>query len=227
MNLLTIDFNLLVTIVIGLFALSGFLRGWWREGITTVLLLTLVVFLTRPEVFEGVIKFINDLFAIFGVVAETGGDLSVASLQTAVETAESPITLDPTNRNLYLALLLGIILLSYFTSRVALGGTVVSTGGRIAGGALGAFNGFVVVNLVKEYLIGRLLPGTGVAATAAPDTLSVAVADVPPDTVFTGAPLGLIIGLGVVVLILVLSQRLQSTGGLKGRTPLGYKNQGK
>lgn len=230
MTLLTVDFDLLMAIVIGLFALAGFLRGWWREGFTTILLLALVVLLTQPDILTKIVEFINNLLAIIGVITETGGDLSLATLQTAAVTAEPPIVLDPSNRNLYIMLLVGIILVSYFGSRLSLpGGSKLglvydpSTGARIAGGVLGAFNGFVVVNLIKEFVVGRLIPGTGISATAAaPDVLSVAVADVPSENVFSGVPLWLIIGFSVLVLGLILTNRLRP-GGLQRIPPLGYK----
>jgi hypothetical protein len=232
MNLLTVDFDLLLAIVVGLFALTGFLRGWWREGVTTILLLALVVFLTQPELVTTIIEFINKQLTLIGLIVETKGDLDLTALQAAAATAAPPFELDPSNRNLYVALLVGLVLLSYFGSRLTLPSAArpgvsyePSMGARLVGGVLGAFNGFVVVNLIIEYVVGRLIPETGVStATAAPSALSVQVANVPPETVFSGSLLWIIIVGGAFVMLFTLGSRIQDVGlgGIKSRAPLGY-----
>jgi hypothetical protein len=81
-------------------------------------------------------------------------------------------------------------------------------------------NGFIVINLFKEFIVGGLVPGTGVSVqSAAPSTLSVSVADVPPESVFTGIPLLLIIGLGILMVGLVVANRVTRKGR---RVPWGY-----
>jgi hypothetical protein len=190
MNIIDINYDTLMIIVIALFALSGFLRGWWREGITTIFLILLVIFLTQPELADDIISFINNLIkTVFDVIN--------------------------------ILILIAIVLLSYFTSKITLGGRTISFGGRIFGGILGAINGFLAVNLVKEFIIGRFITETGLSAqAAAPDTLSVTLSDVPPDTVFTSTSVLLVIGLGIVVLALLLANRLSRSGA---RVPWGYK----
>jgi hypothetical protein len=222
MDIISIDFELLMIIVIALFALSGFLRGWWREGITTIFLVLLVIFLTQPELAGSIIEFINGLI-------ETVSDLMGRILEpfrsetavAAAAEAEPPIVLDPNDRTMFIIILVIMVLLSYFTSKITLGGRTVSFGGRIFGGILGAINGFLAVNLVKEFIVGRFFPETGVSAqAAAPDTLSISVSNVPPESVFTNTPLLLVVGLGVVVLALLLANRLSTKGR---RVPWGYK----
>jgi hypothetical protein len=86
---------------------------------------------------------------------------------------------------------------------------------------VGAINGFLAVNLVKEYIVGRFFPETGRSAqTAAPSELSVAITNVPPESVFTDTSQLLVIGLGVVILALILANRLSRKGR---RDPWGYK----
>jgi hypothetical protein len=86
---------------------------------------------------------------------------------------------------------------------------------------LGAINGFLAVNLVMEFIVGRFFPSTGLTAqAAAPNTVSVAVSGVPPESVFANTPMLLVIGLGVVILALVLANRLSRKGT---RVPWGYK----
>jgi hypothetical protein len=109
MNLLTVDYNILLYVVIGAFALGGFIRGWWREGLTTVLLMLLVLFLTQPDILTNIIDRTNDILILIGLVTETGGNLSIESVQAAANTAEAPVTIDPANRNFYIILLIVII----------------------------------------------------------------------------------------------------------------------
>ena len=56
MDAITIDYNTLALIVVALFAISGYLRGWWREAITTVFLVLLSIFLTQPELARSIIE---------------------------------------------------------------------------------------------------------------------------------------------------------------------------
>lgn len=218
MNLIDIDYDTLVIIAIALFALGGFFRGWWREGVSTIFLVLLVVFLTQPELAGTIIEAINKLLETIGIIIEARGSLDVQRLSAAASTATPPIELDPSNRSLYILILIVFAVLSYFTGRYTLSDRMMTTGTRIIGGLLGAFNGFIVVNLVKEYIIGRFFPETGLTAqSAAPSTLSVTVSDVPPENTFTGAPLLLIIGIGLIVLMLVLTQRFK-----KDRNPWGH-----
>jgi hypothetical protein len=222
MNIIDINYDTLMIIVIALFALSGFLRGWWREGITTIFLILLVIFLTQPELADDIISFINNLIkTVFDVINNLLESFRSEAQALAAAEAEPPIVLDPENRSLYILILIAIVLLSYFTSKITLGGRTISFGGRIFGGILGAINGFLAVNLVKEFIIGRFITETGLSAqAAAPDTLSVTLSDVPPDTVFTSTSVLLVIGLGIVVLALLLANRLSRSGA---RVPWGYK----
>jgi hypothetical protein len=222
MNIIDIDYNTLIIVIIALFALSGYLRGWWREGITTVFLVLLVIFLTQPELAQRIIEFINSLIKMLSIVVQTRGSFEASAISAAAETPP-PIVLDPNDRSLYVIILVVMVLLAYFTSRITLGNRTISFGARIFGGILGAVNGFIVVNLVKEFIVGRFFPGTGVSAqAAAPSTLSVSISDVPPGSVFTDAPLLLIIGIGVVVVALILANRLTRTGR---RVPWGYERE--
>jgi hypothetical protein len=134
-----------------------------------------------------------------------------------------PVALDPRDRSLYVIILVILVGLSYFTGGFALGQRQITAGGRIAGGALGAFNGFVVVNLVKEYIVGRFLPGAQLSAQSAtriPSMLSVSVANVPPDTTMAGTPQLLVFGIGVMVVVLMVATLVGRQGG---DGPWGYR----
>jgi hypothetical protein len=216
MDAITIDWNTLAIIVVALFAISGYLRGWWREAITTVFVVALAIFLTQPDLARRIIEAINNFITL--VWNLLSGILSGTCIAAA--SAEPPIVLNPENQSLYIIILIVIVLLSYFTSQITLGGRTISFGGRIFGGILGAVNGFIIVNLFKEFVVGRLVPGTGVSVqSAAPNTISVSVADVPPESVFTGIPLLLVVLFGLFAFGLVVANRLTRKGR---RVPWGY-----
>jgi hypothetical protein len=217
MSLITLNWETLVIIVASLFALGGFLRGWWREGVTTIFLILLTIFLTSPELAGNIIDFINGVieaaWSIFRNLFEALG-LAQPTVGTA---ATSPIVIDPSDRTVFIIILIIMVVLSYFTSKITLGGRTATLAGRI----LGAINGFLAVNLVKEYIVGRFFPETGLTAqTAAPDQLSISVTDVPPESVFSDTAQLLVIGLGIVILALILANRVSRTGT---RNPWGYK----
>jgi len=223
MSIIDISYETLMIIVVALFALSGFLRGWWREGITTIFLILLTIFLTSPDLAESIITFVNDVIQtgwnIIGGLFETLG----ITEPTVGATSTPPIVINPDDRTTFIIILIVMVLLSYFTSKITLGGRTVTVGGRIFGGILGAINGFLAFNLVKEYIVGRFFPATGLSAqSAAPSQLSIAITDVPPESVFTDTSQLLVIGIGVVILALLLANRLTSKG--KRREPWGYKS---
>lgn len=230
MNLLSVDFESIILITVGLFALSGFLRGWWREGLTTVLLIALVVLLTQPEWTSRIFESLNNTLNLVFTLINSGGTANAGTVQAA-GTQTPPINLEPSNRNLYITILIAAILLSYFTSRALLpnearpgSSFTPSLGARIAGGIIGAFNGFVVINLVTEYIIGRFVPDTGISAQAtAPPVVAIQVAEIPSINVFDGAAYWLILGTGLVVLMF-LGSRVADLGlhGVKTKAPVGY-----
>jgi hypothetical protein len=210
-------------IIVALFALSGFLRGWWREGLTTIFLILLTVFLTSPELAGSIIEFVNGAIeAAWNILVGLFETLGIVD-PIAAATSTPPIEINPDDRTTFVIILIVMVLLSYFTSKITLGGRTVTVGGRIFGGILGAINGFLAFNLVKEYIVGRFFPETGLLSTsAAPDQLSIAITDVPPESVFTDTSQLLVIGIGVVILALLLANRLTSRG--KRREPWGYKS---
>lgn len=229
MDLLTIDYNILLYVTIGAFALSGFMRGWWREGLTTVLLLILIFFIREPDAVRIVIEFINNALEITGIVVGTGGNLSKEALQASIATAQPPTELDPSNRNLYIILLAVLILVAYFGSRRGLPSFNLGSefytpqpGARIVGAIIGAFNGFIIVNLFRDIFTGRNIPDTGVfAQSATPQTLSIAISEVPPNSAFSDSSFMLILGIGLVIVALTLMNRVKF-GKREFITPQGY-----
>jgi hypothetical protein len=214
-----IDWDMLLAIFVALFALGGFMQGWWNTAIVTLFLVLLYILTTQPELTAQIIEIINGFIQIaFEFISNILQTLGLMSATTAAS-ATAP-SLDASDRTLYIVALVIIVIFAYFTSKITLGGKTISLGARIFGGILGAINGIIVVNLVKEFILGRFIEDSPAAATAIPpDTVSVTVSQVPTENLLTAAPL-LIVGLGILVLALVMANRLSRKGR---RLPWGYK----
>jgi hypothetical protein len=224
-SVVEIDYTVLGYIIIGLFALVGFFRGWWKEGITTVLLVVLVVMLTQPAVVDVVIENVNKLLEfIVAIIKARGLDTEAVA---AAQAAEPVVALESSNRNIYIVALIILIILSYFVGKIGLGGYAVTPLGAIMGGVLGAINGFIISSLVREYLLGRIIPGETFTAAAAapPDTVSLQVKGLEGPALGSGVIFWIILLIGLIVLVFLISTRFQLAGGmLQGRAPAGHSS---
>ena len=223
MSGVTIDAQTFLLMVVGIFGLVGFLRGWWKEAITTGLLILLLWLLTQPDLAETIIGFINEIIKLIATFF-TAGSLQPTEIASAAGTVEAP-TIDPSQFKPYIFILIILIILSYFTGNAALNGVALTPLARIFGGILGLINGFIIISLVREYILRRFLPLSGVSATAAvPETLTVTVTDVPQTSIMDGFTPWVFIIAGGFVLLLALGTRYKYTSGkLIKQPPLGYK----
>lgn len=163
-----INWTVLTYFVVGLFILNGFFRGWWKEAITTVLLVILVFFLQQPGVASSFIDIINNfLNAIWGLLPSSLVEFlrnifeNVLGIETATNGA---IQADSGNGTTWLILLILFIAAASLIGRSSLPhgpgkGFAVRPIGSILGGLVGGLNGLIIINLVREYLDGRNLPG--------------------------------------------------------------------
>lgn len=153
MGVITIDYDTLVLVAVLLFAGIGFFRGWLREGVTTVVLLVLVALLAKPELAGPIIVYLNKLLKLILAFLKGGLTLDLEDILKTYKEMGDVFT--PENPYQFLLWLTGIgVALSYLGGRLALGaGDTLTPLSHLLGGLLGAFNGFIVVSLVKEYLI--------------------------------------------------------------------------
>ncbi len=168
---LQIDYTLVTYIVIGIFALVGFMRGWWKEAVTTGLLTLLILVVKRPElaatVFDFIDKLVMTIWQALQRVRETS-DLVASALP-----AEEPPVIDAKRQSVYIIILIAAVIASYFFSKIGLTQTM-SAGARLIGALLGAYNGYIVLNLLDWFMRGRL-----------PSVEEVTAAGVPPPSEVT------------------------------------------
>jgi hypothetical protein len=238
-----INWTTLAYIFIGIFAMSGFFKGWWKEAITTILLLFLVFLSYFPAVAEHFINLINLLFATLtrllpDPVRANWQDLLKTSLQ--IETVNGAIQLKAGDGGTWLVILLLFIGLAIFLGRALLpnnfreGMTEIyrpKLGASLVGALLGAFNGFIILRLVTEYLYERQLPGVaGAMANLPPRSESVVQAIAVPATTLTDSMTPwIIVGLGLLVILAAIRNRIQIEKDKEGyrrviyKSPLGHK----
>lgn len=157
-----INWTLVAYLVVGIFAMSGFFKGWWKEAITTFFLGILIFFLAMPDAAEWFINTINDVIRF---TWEQLSKLGIAILNNYF------FQLDPSSGQTWLVILLLFIGLAIFISRAGLSGMaqggrkytlyVVTPIGSVLGTILGGLNGFLLITLVKHYLEESNLPGSG------------------------------------------------------------------
>jgi hypothetical protein len=236
-----IDWTTLSYTVIVFFAVIGFFRGWWKEAITTFFLSMLVLLLQHPDWAETIIDWLNR-------VIEAGASF----LNALVGFPENPQTFlqfDASRPGTWLIILFFMWSLSALIGWLLLPGTasktpsryyVVTFMGRLFGVLLGAVNGFLIINLVREYLDGRSLPGNtalpteitaqGASATGpAMSTLTIQAVNLPSMTILDSYIPWLIIATGIIVLAMAAWSRVRverKTGAgsrIVYPAPYGYK----
>lgn len=201
-----IDYRLLTYIIIGLFALLGFNRGWLREALATILLMALVVMLAWPEVAEQIIAILGKMItAVLEAIAKRLPDpTKLEDLIKAIKglfNVENPYTF-------MILVTVVLIVLSYVFGKRALTEAKLAPLSRLLGGTLGALNGFIVLSLLREYLLTRLgLTLPGAALSAAPSgksmeaarQLTVGIKNVPTRSMITETTAIVLLALGLVV----------------------------
>jgi len=224
MGVITIDYETLTRVVVLLFALVGFMRGWIAEGITMVILVGLVGLLYYPDAMAPIIQALNKLIMAITGILKGGG--TAGATATAAGGVTDIIPLDNPYK-LLMWLLVILLILSYMGGRFAMGDRKLSALSRILGGVAGAINGFIAISLFKEYMLRYIeklpLPASGTAGVAAaaqavttPGSAVVVSVQNLPQGPFLGSvgPTVLILG-GVALVVVLVSQFVHGKGGKK------------
>ncbi|MBN1218776.1 MAG: hypothetical protein JXM69_07605 [Anaerolineae bacterium] len=220
-----IDSTALALLVIGLFALIGFLKGWWKEAITTVFLAILVFFLLVPEAAQLFINAINSVIAfIWQILPSLIIDFLNSGLGTGVS-GDVPPQLNAGSSQTWIIILIIFIGLAILIGRVGLPNSgrrtaaynsyLVTCGGALFGGLLGALNGWLIISLVRAYLQGSKLPGggepsmasTAFSAASPGNDVVIQAVDVPTATILDSFLPWLFAAIGLAVFIAALKSR--------------------
>ena len=134
--------------------------------------------------------------------------------------AEAGPILSDENYTSYVIILIIFILLSYFVSKIGLT-EQVSAGGRVLGAVLGLYNGFVVITLVRDLLLGGLFPSTAdmMATSVQPDSLSIQMTNMPATSVISGPMSLAFIAGGLVLFVVAITSSFSSENRQLTRRP--------
>lgn len=172
-----IPYETLLLLVMALFMFVGATRGAFREAMTTVGLVVLLLMLLRPELAGLIVGYLSRLLRLIIAFFRSGFSVNPEVLLGTYGQVQVPFTGENPYPILILVLVV-FVLLSYATR----GGKDVTSFSRIVGGLLGLFDGFLVVTLFKEYVVKYVEKrmGADVAALAGPPSqVSVAMSELP------------------------------------------------
>jgi hypothetical protein len=227
------NWSTIAMIAIGLFALNGFFKGWWKEAITAGFLIVLVFFASNPDAAEFTIDLVNQVIAaVWGIIPN--------SILAIFESAQSaPPQIDPSNPATWMVILIGGLIITGVIGRSTLRNYGAGNGydvrpiGSLLGALLGGFNGVVVIGLVKEYVSGSKLPQSEVASTSFGSVSGssgayIAATDLPVFSLTDSFLPWAIMLFGGVIFLLALRSRLgvSSQGGyrkIEVKQPYGYR----
>jgi hypothetical protein len=232
-NTIELNWTTVTYLVIGLLALSGFIKGWWKEAITTFFLGILILLLRIPAVSEQVMKWVNEILQTVNanlpqtIRSYLSTYLGISSLQV-----------DATQGLTWLVILLVVLGVSILVGRMLLPGQIsgasayttyaVTPLGSFLGGLLGGLNGFLIINLVREYLDGRGLPASTQQpateiAMAGSQTVRMAssgvglqLSNLPDFTLLTSLVGWIVVAFGFVLLLVIVRNTIS-------QSPPGYE----
>ncbi|MBN1937590.1 MAG: hypothetical protein JW934_23235 [Anaerolineae bacterium] len=194
---LPIEYSDIITLILMIFAFVGIMRGWYKEGITSIFVAALAILVWKPAVANKVIDLVNAIIKLILSFFKANLSLDPSQISAAADSVQ-PI-IDPASFKLYIIITVALLIISYFVGEANFKGKVTPMG-RVLGGLLGLFNGFVIASLVKQYLLNYLVAKNQYMAWS--DQLSIQMTDVPTDNFFAGY--GIIFILIVLVAVIAL-----------------------
>jgi hypothetical protein len=195
---LELPFQQVLLLILGLFMFVGAFRGWFREFISSIVLLALFGVWFKPDLAAPIIDYIATVVRLIVAFIEGGGSLNLTQL--AARAAKVTLPFDGDNPyGLLLGIMVFLVLLSYGTSG---GGKGVSSLSRLLGGLFGLLNGYLVVSLGREFLVRYLrYSQPSLVTAAAPQQVYVSVLGLPTDSQLLYAAAALVGALAVVVFV--------------------------
>jgi len=202
-NVVQVDYNVLAYMIVGVFGLVGFFRGWWKEAITAGLLTLLLIMLTVPAMATVIVNALNTAVDTVWAFIQSIRQSSPAVASVAQVGAAPDVT--PQHYWVYVFILVGLVVASYFFGKIGLT-QGLSAGSRLLGALVGFYNGFISVSLLREFVIGRYLPGASAAAASAtpPSTASVQIFNMPQTSLTDQPTVFILIAVGFLLFIIAL-----------------------
>jgi len=226
-----INWVLITYVVLGYFALAGFSRGWWKEAITTIILALLIFFLQNPDWAQSFVAVVNDIIAaVWSILPSTLTSTVNSGLETAfaANLGSSTPQIDATRPDTWVILLAILVGGAILFGRLNFGHQPTGLG-KLFGAFIGGLNGFLILNIVREYLDGRALPGQSVATSSnitlvgsssfgpAARDLAIRTTDLPSYTILDSVIPWVAIGVGLVFLFSVFKTRVGIDTNQDGR----------
>jgi len=200
---LPIDFRELQILIIGIFAFIGIMRGWYREGVTSLFVAVLGILVWRPETGQGIINWINEWIKIFLRLIRSGFDPN----RFATQTVSAAPVLDPSSYRLWVIVTAIMVFVSYLVGEATFNRKLAPLG-RLLGGILGMANGYVLLALARQYLTDYWRAQGRVVAQSGPVTVQ--LTNVPAGNFAGGYGIIFILGILIAVIaLLILGDRLK------------------
>ena len=178
---LPINYSELLIVVLAIFAFVGVMRGWSKEALTTLAVAALAILVWQPSIAEDIVAAVNKVIALLIMFFRAGFSLDLGKI--AAQTVDPDSLLDPNSYRLYIAVTAILLVASYLVGDL----TFKSRGtplGRLLGGFLGLFNGYVIVSLIRQYAINYLRSKN--QAFIASNEMSMKLTNVPAQGLFAG-----------------------------------------
>jgi hypothetical protein len=177
-----IEYSEVLTLFLIIFAMVGMMRGWYREGVTSLFVAFLAILVWRPEIGNGIIDWINSFLRFILGFFKAGLTFNTAKLTAG--TAAIGDVLDPTSYQLWIIITVVLVGISYAVGEATFSGSATPLG-RLLGGVIGAANGFVIFSLAKQFLANDWGTQNGIS-TQSVGEVAIQMTNVPADSFVSG-----------------------------------------
>jgi len=178
---LPINYSELLILVLAIFGFVGVMRGWYKEGITSLFVVALALLVWKPSIAREIIDLVNKIIKLVVMFVKAGFSLDPSKI--VAQSVKEDWLLEPDSYRIYIVLLVVMLAGSYLVGDATFKDKLTPLG-RIVGGILGLCNGYVVLALVRQYMLDYLRSRN--QFLAASNELSMQLKDVPTENFFAG-----------------------------------------
>lgn len=179
--ILPIDYSDLMILVLAIFTFVGAMRGWYKEGITSLCAAALAFLVWKPAIAREFIDVANNVIRLFVVLVKAGFSLDPDKI--VAQAVPPDWLLDPNSYRLYVVLMVVVLAASYLIGDATFHGKITPLG-RVLGGLFGLSNGYVILALVRQYVMDYLKAKSEVFVASS--EVSMQLTDVPTQEFIAG-----------------------------------------